>query len=79
MTAAPAQLYYEEAHMTALYALVGVTRAWRIDLADGATVTFDGFINTFGQPELNGDDEVMIDMTIAVDGLPTFTPAPAPP
>lgn len=68
-------LYYDKDVMTALYALAGVARAWKIDYPDGSDHELDGFISEYGQPELNGDDEMMIEMTIAVDGAAVFTAA----
>ena len=72
-----ATLYYDKARMGDLYPLVGIERAFKVVLADNSTIEFDGIINSFGQPELNGDDETMIEMSIAVSGKPAFTEAVA--
>jgi len=72
---AAATIYYQKANMTTLYALVGVMRAWKVQLVDGSHATFDGFISDFTQPQKNGDGEEMILMTITVDDVPVWTPA----
>lgn len=68
-------MFFDKAQQAALYAMLGVEKAWKVTLADGSTCEFDGFLSGFGNPELNGDDEVMIDITLTASGLPAFTAA----
>lgn len=70
-----ATLFYDKDQMADLYALAGTLIAWKIDYPDTSTHILDGFISDYGQPELNGDDEMMIEITITVDGLAAFTAA----
>ena len=72
---ASVSVFYDKSQMAALYALAGTSRGWRVTLADGSKVEFDGFISDYGNPELNGDGDVMIDFAITTSGLPEFTAA----
>ena len=67
------ELIYTKTQQAALYAIIGVEKYWKIETADGSTITFQGFITDVGQ-EIPHDGHITGSASIAVTSDPVFTP-----
>lgn len=69
-----AKIQFAKAAQATILALVGVAKFWKITYPDGSAWGFAGFISEFGNSHaMTGNIEA--DIGIAVNGVPTFTPA----
>lgn len=67
------QCEYDASQYALLLSLAGESVGWKVELSDGATVEFNGFVREVGQP-IDREGLVLVDFTIRVSGLPSFTP-----
>jgi hypothetical protein len=67
-------LGFKEDEVEAGYALVGVNKAWKVLFPGGATLKFNGGVETFA-PQGNRDQEVSVNVGIQASSRPVFTPA----
>lgn len=54
--------------------LVGLAKSFKIDFADTSTVHFDGYVKSY-KPKAQKGDEATCEVTIKVNGAPTWTAA----
>lgn len=67
------QCEYSASQYDKLLSIAGETMGFKVELADGSTVEFDGYVSEVGIP-VEREGEVLNDFSIRVSGLPDFTP-----
>jgi hypothetical protein len=66
------KMHFDPSRYSALLALVGEAKGFKVELADGSMIEFNGFIKSVGNP-IDREGLVSVEFTIRVSGKPTFT------